>query len=222
MDILDDPNTTTTTDYDSGDSVGVDYVYEGKKGTDRKSTKGRSPKKKTSPKAAPPKATPPDVTKCMCGAGRTEEDAEVTVSGEDTGTEDERARRRRPTKPQPSGPGGASGCNEKGHHHKVDKKKATENKPRRVQTPYVEEYPDDTPRPAIILKEHKIPRRSSTSDAKRVRDSEGRSPSSGSRGRSPTGTRQPPRPPRRRSKESPKNLGHYKRRLDALGAQEGK
>jgi hypothetical protein len=38
MDILDDPNTTTTTDYDSGDSVGVDYVYEGKKCSYGKST----------------------------------------------------------------------------------------------------------------------------------------------------------------------------------------
>lgn len=218
MDIRDDPSTTTTTtDYDSGDSVGVDYVYEGQRGPERRGgPKARSPKRKKSPKA---KAR--GLARCMCGAGRPDEDAESTVFEEDTDTEEERGYRRRPTKPRPSGPGGSSGCDDKGHH-KVDRKKATETRTRRVQNPYVEEYPDEAPRPVIILKEHKIPRRSSTSDAKRVRDSEDHSLSSGSRGRSPTGRRLPPRPPRRPSRESPKHIAHHKRRLDSYGSHGGK
>ncbi|KAK3298119.1 uncharacterized protein B0H64DRAFT_370651 [Chaetomium fimeti] len=204
MDIHDDPSaTTTTTDYDSGDSVRIDYVYEGRKGTERKSTKGRSPRRKRSPK---PKAR--GLAKCTCGAGRAEDDDEITAFEEDTDTEEERDRRRRSTKPRPSGAGGTPGCDAK--DHKVDKKKATESKTRRVQTPYIEDYPDDAPKPTIILKEHTILRRSSTSDTKRVRDSEDCS-SSGSRDRSLLGKRQPPRPPRRSSKESPKHSRPHRR-----------
>ncbi|KAK4039566.1 hypothetical protein C8A01DRAFT_46977 [Parachaetomium inaequale] len=213
MDIRDDPSTTTTTDYDSGDSVDIDYVYEGQKGAERKSTKGRSPKRKRSPR---PK--PRGLPKCTCGAGRPDDEAEITVFEEDTDTEEERGHRRRSTKPRPSGSGGASGCDAKDHH----KRKATESRTRRAQTPYIEDYPDDAPRPAILLREHKILRRSSTSDAKRVRDLEVRSLSSGSRGRSPSGKRLPPRPPRRPSKESSKHAGHRKRRPNLHGAHDNK
>ncbi|KAK4150959.1 hypothetical protein C8A00DRAFT_45752 [Chaetomidium leptoderma] len=217
MDIRDDPSTTTTTDYDSGDSDGVDYVYEGKKGTDKRSTKERSPRRKRSPKAKPR-----GVTKCTCGAGRAEEDAETTAFEEDTDTEEERNHQRCQTKTRPSsGPGCDAGCDGKGHH-RADRRPAAEPKARRVRTPYIEEYPDDVSRPAVLLREHKVLRRSSTSDAKRVRNSEDCSLSSGSRGRSPTGRRLPPRPPRRSSKESPKHPRHRKRRVDSHGAYEGK
>ncbi|KAH6628756.1 hypothetical protein F5144DRAFT_324045 [Chaetomium tenue] len=205
MDTHDDPSaTTTTTDYDSGDSVIIAYVYEGQKATERRSTKGRSPRRKRSPK---PKQR--GLAKCTCGAGRAEDEDEITVFEEDTDTEEERARRRRSTKPRPSGAGVTSGCDAK-DHHKVDKKKTTESKTRRVQTPYIEDYPDDAPRPTIILREHRLLRRSSTSDTRRVRDSEDCSPS-GSRDRSSLGKRLPPRPPRHSSKESPKHPKSHRR-----------
>ncbi|KAH6855341.1 hypothetical protein B0I37DRAFT_54334 [Chaetomium sp. MPI-CAGE-AT-0009] len=198
MDIQDDPSaTTTTTDYDSGDSVPIAYVYEGQKGTEKKSIKGKSPRRKRSPK---PK--PRGLAKCTCGAGRAEDEDETTVFEDDTDTEEERDQPRRSEKPRPSGAGSPSGCDAKDHKH--DRKKATETKTRRVQTPYIEDYPDDPPRPTIILKEHTILRRSSTSDTRRVRDAEDCS-SSGSRDRSSLGKRQPPRPSRRSSKESPKH-----------------
>jgi hypothetical protein len=210
MDTHDDPSaTTTTTDYDSGDSVIIAYVYEGQKGTtERKTTKERSPRRKRSPKPKPRR-----LAKCTCEASRADDEDEVTVSEEDTDTEQEqeqereRERRRRSTKPRPSGAGAASGCDVK-DHHKVDKKKTIESKTRRVQTPYIEDYPEDAPRPAIILREHRLLRRSSTSDARRVRDD--CSPS-GSRGRSSSGKKLPTRPPRRSSKESPKHPKSHRR-----------
>jgi len=213
MDFRDDPSiaTTTTTDCDSGDSEGVDYVYEGQKTDERKRTPGRSPRRKRSPKAKPR-----TFARCMCGPGRPEDDAEITVFEEDTDTEEEQGQRARPRKPRPSDPGDALGCDGNGHR-KADRRKS---RTRRVQSPYVEEYPDEAPRPAILLREHKIPRRSSTSDAKRVRNSEDGSLSS-SRGRSPTGKRLPPRPPRLSSKESAKHPGHRRRRLDVQETFEG-
>ncbi|GAB1312397.1 hypothetical protein MFIFM68171_02607 [Madurella fahalii] len=207
MDTHDDPSTTTTTtDYDSGDSEGVDYVYEGQRCAEKKTAKARSPRRRKSPKAKPR-----GPAKCVCGGIRADDDAEITVFEEDTDTEDDQPHRSRPTKPRPSGPHGGLASEEKGHH-KADKKKNAE-KTHRARTPYIEEYPDELPRPTILLKEHKIPRRFSTSDAKRVRDSEDRSSTSGSRGRSP-GKRLPPRAPHRPSKASPKRPGHRKHRVD--------
>lgn len=220
MDIRDDPSTTTTTtDCDSGDSEGVDYVYEGQKREERKRTQEKSPRRRRSPKA---KAR--NFATCMCGPGRPVDDAEITVFEEDSDTEEEQSHRSRPRKPRPSGLGDAFGCDVR-DHRKIDRRKTAESRTRRVQTPYVEEYPDDAPRPAILLREHKLPRRSSTSDAKRVRKSEDGSLSS-SRGRSPTGKRLPPRPPRlsskESSKESTKQPGHRRRRLDGQETFEGK
>ncbi|KAL2127994.1 hypothetical protein VTI74DRAFT_9867 [Chaetomium olivicolor] len=214
MDLRDDPSTTTTTttttDYDSGDSEGIDYVYEGQRLVERRSAKGKSPRRKRSPRAKPR-----GPGRCTCGGTGEEEDAENTVFEEDTDTEEE-SHHCRPTRPRPCGPSGAS--DERGHH-RGDRKRLTK-KPPRERTPYIEEYPDDTPRPVIILKEHRIPRRFSASDAKRVRDSEERSLSSGSRGRSPSGKRLPPRPPCRSSKEAPKPSSQRRRRLDCHGTAE--
>ncbi len=211
MDIPDDPSTTTaTTDFESG-SEGVDYVYEGQKVVERKPTKEKSPKRRRSPKAKPRSHA-----RCTCGAARAEDDFEITVF-EATESEEER-HRSRPRKSRLSGPGDAFGCDDRGHR-KIDKRKTADHRTRRVQTAYVEEYPESTPRPAILLREHKLLRRSSTSDTKRLRDSEDRSLSS-SRGRSPTGKRLPPRPARLTSKESPKHQKHH-RRLDVQETHSG-
>lgn len=202
----DDPSTTTTTtDYDSGDSEGVDYVYESQRLAEKRTAKAKSPKRRKSPKARPR-----GPAKCVCGGTKADDDAESTVFEKDTDTEDDQPRRSRPTKPRPAGPHGGLASEEKGNQ-KADRKKAAE-KAHRARTPYIEEYPDELPRPAILLKEHKIPRRFSASDAKRARDSEDRSSTSGSRGRSP-GKRQP-RATHRPSKASPKHSGHRKRRID--------
>lgn len=212
MDTHDDPTTTTTTtDYDSGDSEGVDYVYEGQRCVDKKpAAKAKSPRRRKSPRAKP---RGPARCVCACGgtAARADDDAESTVFEEDNDTEEDQHHRSRPTKPQPSGPHGGTACVEKGHH-KADRKKATE-KPHRARSPYIEEYPEGPSRPAILLKEHKIPRRFSASDAKHVREPEDHPPSSGSRGRSP-GKPLPPRALRKSSKSSPKHSGHRRRRLD--------
>ena len=211
MDSRDDPSTTTTTtDCDSGDSEGVDYVYEGQRSAEKRTSKAKSPRRRKSPKA---KTRSP--IKCVCGRSRVDDDAEITVFEEDTDTEEEQGHHSHPTKPRPSGPSGTLGCDDRGHRKADRRRKTTEKKVPRAQPPYIEEYPDEAPRPAILLKEHKVPRRASTSDAKRVRNSEDRSWSSGSRGRSPTGKGLPPRAPRRRlSKESPKQPGKHKRRLE--------
>ena len=206
MDTRDDPSTTTTTDYDSGDSEGVDYVYEGQRSVEKRPPKARSPRRRRSSRGKPRAAR-----KCVCGRSRGDDDAEITVFEEDTDTEDDQGRSRL-RRLRHRGSDGLSGCDD--GTCMSNKKKVVEKKAQRSQTPYIEEYPDDAHRPAILLKEHKIPRRFSTSDAKRVRDSENRSSSSGSRGRSPTGKHQPPRPPRRSSKESPRRVGRQKHRLE--------
>lgn len=206
MDPRDDPSTTTTTtDYDSGDSVSVDYVYEGEKSADSRKTKGRSPRRKRSPRPRPQ-----GTARCTCRAGpsQVEDDEEITVFEETSDTEDERQQLKCAIRSRPSESGGASGCNTK-EHHKSDKWKTTERRTRREPSPYIEDYPEDSPRPAIILREHKISRRSSTSDAKRVRASRNRSSSSDSRGRSLPEKPGPPRPSRRVSKE-PQRPRHRK------------
>ena len=52
------------------------------------------------------------------------------------------------------------------HHQGCDSKKAAPKRVRVKRTPYIEEYPEDTWRPVILLREHKLPRRYSASDAK--------------------------------------------------------
>ncbi|KAK4143516.1 uncharacterized protein C8A04DRAFT_12252 [Dichotomopilus funicola] len=200
MDPHDDPSTTTTTtDYDSGDSVSVDYVYEGQRVIERPPVKGKSPRRKRSPKAKS-RGGP---TKCICGAGagagQGEDDAESTVFEEDSDTEEERTNSPKQPKAKHSGPCAGSACKAKSLQHGKGKKKATtattttattaattETRARRARTPYIEDYPEEPRRPAILLREHTILRRGSTSDVKRVRDSDDGS-SVVSRNRSPMG-----------------------------------
>jgi len=109
-----------------------------------------------------------------------------------------------------SGPEGGNGSNRSSK--KVSASSLSSSAKRaagsRKRTPYIEEYPEDPAwRPTILLKEHKLPRRFSTSDAKgtgasqnsvedrergrgREHDPSGTTPS-GSRGRSPPGKRLP-------------------------------
>ncbi|KAL2121772.1 hypothetical protein VTJ04DRAFT_2227 [Mycothermus thermophilus] len=218
MDMRDDPNTTTTTDYDSGDSVGADYVYPSQRIVEKKHvkehTKARSPARRRSPKAKA-RSSP----RCTCGLDRSDDDDDhgnsTTVFEDESETEEDRCEKhKRPTKPRPSVHRGSACHHDVKEKLKADhKRRASETKSRRAQTPYVEEYPDEIPRPTVLLKEHRILRRASMTDAKRLRDLEGRSQSTGSRGRSPTGKRLPTRPRRRSPKESPKR--HHKRRLES-------
>ncbi|KAL2259296.1 hypothetical protein VTK26DRAFT_7075 [Humicola hyalothermophila] len=210
MDTRDDPcPTTTTTDYDSGDSDGVDYVYEKQATAEKKPVKARSPRRRRSSRAKPRPAT-----KCVCGAIRGGDEAEITVFEGDTDTEEEPRQNHR-RKSRHHGHGGLFGCCEGACI--AERKKVVDKKPHRSQAPYIEEYPEETPRPAIRLKEHKIPRRFSTSDAKRVRDSDNRSLSSGSRGRSPGKHHAAARPARRSSKESPRPTGRQRHRREYWG-----
>lgn len=211
MDIRDDPRSTftTTTDYDSGDSLGVDYVYEWQTRAKKGTAEAKSPRRKISPRPKPSR-----IAKCVCGGRRADEVAETTVFEDTTdATDSEHGRhlQSHPTPSRPSGSCGASACEEEGHH-KADKKKS-----RRTWTPYIEEYPDEAPRPAILLKEHKISRSPSPAEAKRARNSEDRSSSGTSRARSPNGKRPLPRSPRQPSGESPKHSGHQRLRLDLHG-----
>ncbi|AEO61098.1 hypothetical protein MYCTH_2310964 [Thermothelomyces thermophilus ATCC 42464] len=219
MDPRDDPSTTTTTtDYDSGDSVSVDYVYEGERCPGERRTKGASPKRKRSPRPRPRGAA-----RCTCGAGqsRVHDDDEITDFEETSGTEEERKHQKLAAKPKSSGSATAPGCHSK-ERHRVDKPKATGGRNRREPSPYIEDYPDEPARPAILLREHKIMRRSSTSETKRVRPSKDGSSSSGSRGRSPSEEPPPPRPSRRFSKESPPRPRHHKRHTDVHRTHQSK
>lgn len=204
MDPHDDPSTTTTTtDYDSGDSVSIDYVYEGQRIVEKRPAKGKSPRRKRSPKAKS-RGGP---AKCICGAGagagRGEDDAESTVFEEDSDTEEEHTHRQKQPKSRKSGSCASPACNAKSLQHGKGRKKTTtatatttitttttnattETRARRTRTPYIEDYPEEPRRPAILLREHTILRRGSTSDVKRVRDSEDGS-SVASRNRSPMG-----------------------------------
>jgi hypothetical protein len=210
MDIPDDPSTTTTntTDYDSGDSEGVDYVYEGQITTQRTKTARRSGRKRS------PKTRTHTCAKCARATRYAEDEAEFTVF-EDTDTEDEGQQHRR----RPSGCGDCSGHGDRGRR-KPERRTAEAKTAGRARSPYVEEYPELLPRPLIILKEHRIPGRPSVPDARRLRDSAERSLSS-SRGRSPAAKRLPPRPSRLASKESSKHHEHRKHRLDRQECHKG-
>ncbi|KAK3898040.1 hypothetical protein C8A05DRAFT_38387 [Staphylotrichum tortipilum] len=207
MDIPDDPSTTTTntTDYDSGDSEGVDYVYEGQLSTERATSKPRSPRRRS------PKAKHRGCRKCAHAALYAEDEADFTVFEEDTDTEDEdRVHHKRSTKSHPSGHGHCLCHGEQGRRNS-ERKTAETKTARRARSPYVEEYPDLVPRPLIILKEHRISGRPTVPDAKRLRDSVERSLSN-SRGRSPAAKPPPPRPSRLTSKDPPSHHHHHKRR----------
>ncbi len=209
MDIPDDPsNTTTTTDYESGDSEGVDYVYAGQKIVEvRKPLKGPSPRRRPSPRAHHRTTSP-----CVCGSHRPEDHVESIASGEDTDTGEEG-----PGPGHHSRPGKPRNCDLRAH--RKTNRKLHEHKTLHLQAPYIEEYPDDAPRPAILLREHKLLRRCSTSDARRLRGSEDRSLSA-QRGRSP-GKHLPPRPPRLASKGSHKHPKPRKRRPDFSPSHQG-
>ncbi|KAK4125171.1 hypothetical protein N657DRAFT_357908 [Parathielavia appendiculata] len=200
MDIRDDLSTTTTTDYDSGDSEGVDYVYEQRKTAERKATKSEILRRKG------PKGKHRSVASRACGAVGAEGDAEITVSEDtDTGVGEDHGRlphRTRLSQPEVES---MSNCGVKDHLCHI--------KTGRSQTPYIEEYPHDAPRPAILLKEHRISRFSAFI-ANRVLDSEHLSLSKGSPGRSPAGKRLSRWPPRRRSVDSSQHSGQYRRRFD--------
>lgn len=233
MDTRDDPNTTTTTDYDSGDSEGVEYVYEGKKGAaaaKKPIAKQKSPGRRRSRNRRRRRRKSRLPVKCVCGAAAQAEDDDVesTVS-EDSDTEEEEEEEPggpedRPAKDpeQPSEPrDGASGSEKEDQPEprpKPERKKTAgkKKKARRERSPYIEEYPEEPPAPAIRLKEHRIPRMSAAaSEARRVRDCEERSPSLASRGRSPAGRRLPRLTHRRSSDESPpkrRGRGRLRRR----------
>lgn len=191
------PSTTATTDCDSGDSEGIDYVYDGHRNVEKRTANATSSRRKKS-SAAKPRST----IKCMCGGVQ----VDVTVF---------------------AGPAHAPNCvldcDERGSYQAEMRKRTADKKVPRAQTPYIEEYPDEAPRPAILLKEHRVPRRFSTSDARRTRNSDDRSWSSGSRGRSPTGKGLPSRVPRRGSrrfsKESAEHSGQPKRRVTHHGGK---
>jgi len=221
---LDSHEDTTTTDYDSGDSGRVGYAYAGGKVTvcSKQLTKAASPPRK--PKSRSPKGKPRIPTACYaCGAPQSppESDHDVNESTEfeeDTDVEGSVEHRCRPTRRQLSGPDEASVREEKDRgrdrSERSDSKKASTKRVARKRTPYIEEYPEDEARrPVILLKEHKLPRRFSASDAKCVaRDSveDRQDVGASSRGRSPTGKRLPASaanqgtPPRKQPATPPK------------------
>ncbi|KAK4462250.1 hypothetical protein QBC42DRAFT_176460 [Cladorrhinum samala] len=214
-----DPNTTTTiiTEWDSGDSDGAGYVYK-KKATNY----SRSPKRK----ASPPKAKSRSPHKCYCHVSKipADDDDELTATDEDSNKSDEDDEDEEGSyySSNPTTKSRSRTCTGKcldSERKEERKKKKTAGKNiRRRRTPYIEEYPDDSRQPKVVPKEHKMPRRQSTSDSnvKRVLERERRpsSSSSGSRGRSPTGKRAAALPHQQRVKTSPKRAAHRKHQLE--------
>ncbi|KAK0723652.1 hypothetical protein B0T21DRAFT_414037 [Apiosordaria backusii] len=244
--IQDDPNTTTTTDWDSGDSEGVDYVYQGHQKSSPPSEKRtvkarnpRSPRRKRSPKGKP------RCHKCVCGAtvpaSTADEDVgEETVFELDTDSENEGAHRSHPTRPKSPTPEPKSPTPEpksptpepipqptpesQDKGRKVKKKKSASKKShhKRSLSPYIEEYPEQATRPAILLREHKVPRRFSTSDARRAVDTMNpSSPTSSSRGRSPPAKRFSAASSDKAVRPSPKRPSHRRHQLASLQSPEG-
>lgn len=198
----------TTTDYDSGDSEGVSYAYEGGKGLvclKQPADIPSSPRRKLTSRS--PKGKPRSPARCVCEASQKQsktlspsrsrstsplDDAESLQLEEYTdvegglGDQD----RSRSTRRRLSG----------GPDNKVqrnDSSKSSRRKTVRKRSPYIEEYPpDEKGRPVILLKEHKIPRRTSGSDAKPCAQAseDVQGVTSAPRGRSPPRTgRSPPR-----------------------------
>ncbi|KAK0665752.1 hypothetical protein QBC41DRAFT_10514 [Cercophora samala] len=232
----DDRNITTTTDWDSGDSEGVDYVYQGTRRpsppSDKRPMKARSPRRKRSPKEKP------RCHKCVCGAtvhtpAADEDVGEATVFELDTDSENDGSHRSRLTKPKsPPTPAPKSPTPEpvaqpipetQDKSRKVKKKKSATKKtpPKRSPSPYIEEYPEQATRPAILLREHKVPRRFSTSDAKRAVDIEERSSPTSARGRSPPAKRLSTASPEKAARPSPKRPSHRRHQLASMQSAEG-
>jgi hypothetical protein len=201
---LDTHEDTTTTDYDSGDSGRVGYAYEGGKASvnSKQLAKAASPRRK--PKSRSPKGKPRTSNACYaCGApqllpGSDPDVNESTDFEEGTDVEGNVEHRCRPTRRRLSGPEEADAREDKDRgrdrSQRSDSKKSTKRAARK-RTPYIEEYPEDeAQRPVILLKEHKLPRRFSASDAKSAaQDSveDHKDVGASSRGRSPTGKRLP-------------------------------
>ncbi|KAK3337552.1 hypothetical protein B0T19DRAFT_78446 [Cercophora scortea] len=240
-----DDSTSTTSDYESGASEGVDYQYEGQTTPDRQiittttapaRAPDRSPRRKKSPRGRTRA-----IVACNCACARRaselSSDHESADSGEDTDVEGAPENSQRLTRPAPTRPraprpgsnGGRGGSETRGDSKASSshsKKKAAAaagagagaGKKAEKRAPYIEEYPDEPRRPVIILKEHKLPRRASASDTKRVQSSRderdhpddhhpllmsagsgsGSNSGSGSRGRSPP----------KRSRQSPAARQH--------------
>ncbi|KAK4200113.1 hypothetical protein QBC40DRAFT_201185 [Triangularia verruculosa] len=215
--IQDDPNVTTTTDWDSGDSDSVDYVYEGNRrsspASEKRTAKARSPRRKRSPKAKP------RCHKCVCGATVHAPTADEDVGEEavfelETDSENDGSHRSNPTRSKsPPTPEliQQPDTESQDRSRKVKKKKSAAKKThhKRPPSPYIEEYPEQATRPAILLREHKVPRRFSTSDAKRAVDTENRvSLSSSARGRSPPARRFSTASQEKAARPSPKRPPH--------------
>ncbi|KAK1758307.1 hypothetical protein QBC47DRAFT_458462 [Echria macrotheca] len=189
---------TTTTDYDSGDSEGVNFAYEGGRApvNSKQITKAVSPKRKTKSRSPKRKPRCSGHCQCVCRASQSpprSDDEVSTEFEEDTDVEGNVENRCQPTQRRLSGPKGA-GTHEEKEETRTSSKKASSKRGGRKRTPYIEEYPEeDIRRPVILLKEHKLPRRFSASDAKKVQSSveDHQDVGSSSRGRSPTGKRLP-------------------------------
>jgi hypothetical protein len=190
---------TTTTDYDSGDSEGVNYAYEGGRApvNSKQITKAVSPKRKTKSRSPKRKPRCSGHCQCVCRASQSppwSDDEVSTEFEEDTDVEGNVEHRCQTTQRRLSGPKG-SGAHEEKEETQSSSKKASSKRGGRKRTPYIEEYSeDDTWRPVILLKEHKLPRRFSASDAKKVVSrsvEDHQDAGSSSRGRSPTGKRLP-------------------------------
>ncbi|KAK4160789.1 hypothetical protein QBC43DRAFT_269968 [Cladorrhinum sp. PSN259] len=211
-----DPSTTTTTEWDSGESDGVEYVYKPKQSEKQAATtksKSKSPRRKRSPKD---KNRSPH--RCSCGLRKVDDDddgedtayeEDALESGEEEGSYHSHSTA---TKHRSSTSTRCTGkC--QGKEQKEDKKKTAGKKHNRKKTPYIEEYPDEPLRPKVLLKEHKVPRRQSTSDAKRGMDPEQRPSSALPRGRSPAGKRASASS-HTRIKTSPKRSAHRKHQIE--------
>ena len=179
MDIASNNGDTTTTDYDSGDSEGVSYAYEGGKGmVCLKQPLAGSPSPRGKLKSRSPKGKPRSPTRCVCEVSRKPtqtlslsrsrsaselDDADSTSPEEDTDVEDVEDRRPPVRQRLPCPETSESG------RRKVQKSDSNKSsaKTTRKRSPYIEEYPpDEKRRPVILLKEHKLPRRFSGSDTK--------------------------------------------------------
>ncbi|KAK0753661.1 hypothetical protein B0T18DRAFT_20673 [Schizothecium vesticola] len=191
----------TTTDYDSGDSEGVSYAYEGGKGLvclKQPADNPPSPRRKLT--SGSPKGKPRSPARCVCEASRKQpqtlslsrsrspsplDDAESLQLEEDTDIEGGVEDHARSTRRRLSGPDNKV--------QRTDSSKSSKRKTVRKRSPYIEEYPDEKGRPVILLKEHKLPRRASGSDAKPCAQAseDVQCVTSASRGRSPPRTRLP-------------------------------
>ncbi|KAK0612376.1 hypothetical protein B0T17DRAFT_405102 [Bombardia bombarda] len=231
MDHHRDNNDTTTTDYESGESEAVSFMYSGKKGAEHETVniqKDKSPKRRTSLKSRRRRSS--SGMHCMCfGAELSDHD---DSSDSDLEEDDDISRHhhhhhhyichchhhgkkvRRPSthecchvcECQTTASSHAKGSNGRRKSTASTRKMPDAQK----RTPYIEEYPGESTkqRPVILLKEHKLPRRSSASDAKQISDTvEDRMSTSSRKSRSSRGkssTSAGKQPSRRENKSPPK------------------